>query len=185
MKPASLRAVAPSSTLLSFLKAQSDSRAFSFCAARSSRLDQSPNFQHASISYAPRRSQSTLSANSPNLSCPATAAPPRPTITPQIAPIQPLCFQRGFGASSKASLWNFLRFKTAKKDDCLTYPRAQSPLPTFLDESDVLRRRLRASNEMRLRCTEFDENGNVTVVNGEFKKTELIQRVSTYHSGSR
>ena len=30
---------------------------------------------------------------------------------------------------------------------------------------------------MKLRCTEFDENGNVTVVDGEFKKSELIAKV--------
>lgn len=36
----------------------------------------------------------------------------------------------------------------------------------------------KASNELRLRCTEFDMNGNVTLMNGEFKKSELIARVS-------
>jgi magnesium transporter len=36
----------------------------------------------------------------------------------------------------------------------------------------------KAPNELRLRCTEFDENGNVTLVNGEFKKSELIAKVS-------
>lgn len=36
----------------------------------------------------------------------------------------------------------------------------------------------KASNELRLRCTEFDNNGNVTLVNGEFKKSELIAKVS-------
>jgi len=36
----------------------------------------------------------------------------------------------------------------------------------------------KASNELKLRCTEFDENGNVTLVNGEFKKSELIAKVS-------
>jgi len=30
---------------------------------------------------------------------------------------------------------------------------------------------------LTLRCTEFDVDGNVTVVNGEFKKSELIQKV--------
>ncbi|KAI9880754.1 MAG: magnesium ion transporter [Pleopsidium flavum] len=34
----------------------------------------------------------------------------------------------------------------------------------------------KASNELKLRCTEFDENGNVTLVNGEFKKSELIAK---------
>jgi magnesium transporter len=36
---------------------------------------------------------------------------------------------------------------------------------------------VKASSEPRLRCTEFDENGNVTLVNGEFKKSELIAKV--------
>lgn len=35
----------------------------------------------------------------------------------------------------------------------------------------------RASNELRIRCTEFDNNGNVTLVNGEFRKLELIAKV--------
>ncbi|KAL2007596.1 hypothetical protein VTN00DRAFT_9034 [Thermoascus crustaceus] len=34
----------------------------------------------------------------------------------------------------------------------------------------------KAPNELRLRCTEFDGNGNVTLVNGEFKKSELIAK---------
>lgn len=36
---------------------------------------------------------------------------------------------------------------------------------------------VKAANEPKLRCTEFDENGNVVLVNGEFKKTELIAKV--------
>lgn len=35
-----------------------------------------------------------------------------------------------------------------------------------------------AALEPRLRCTEVDENGNAILVDGEFKKTELIARVS-------
>jgi magnesium transporter len=35
---------------------------------------------------------------------------------------------------------------------------------------------MKAANEPRLRCTEFDGNGNVTLVNGEFKKSELIAK---------
>lgn len=37
----------------------------------------------------------------------------------------------------------------------------------------------KASNELRLRCTEFDNNGNVTLVNGEFRKSELIAKVGS------
>lgn len=35
----------------------------------------------------------------------------------------------------------------------------------------------KAANELRLRCTEINEVGNVTLVNGEFKKSELIAKV--------
>lgn len=36
---------------------------------------------------------------------------------------------------------------------------------------------VKAASEPRLRCTELDENGNVVLVNGEFKKSELIAKV--------
>lgn len=35
----------------------------------------------------------------------------------------------------------------------------------------------KASNELRIRCTEFDLNGDVTLINGEFRKLELIAKV--------
>lgn len=37
----------------------------------------------------------------------------------------------------------------------------------------------KAALEPRLRCTEVDENGKVILVDGEFKKTELIAKVSS------
>jgi magnesium transporter len=55
--------------------------------------------------------------------------------------------------------------------------RQLPPLASFLDASTPRQRVLKAANEPRLRCTEFDENGNVTLVNGEFKKSELIAKV--------
>ncbi|KAF2155699.1 cora-domain-containing protein [Myriangium duriaei CBS 260.36] len=52
-----------------------------------------------------------------------------------------------------------------------------SPLSDFLDDTSSLGSRLsKPSSDLRLRCTEFDECGNVTLVNGEFKKSELIQK---------
>lgn len=50
------------------------------------------------------------------------------------------------------------------------------PLASFLDDNQSPGRILKPSNELRLRCTEFDENGNVTLVNSEFKKSELIAK---------
>lgn len=35
----------------------------------------------------------------------------------------------------------------------------------------------KAALEPRLRCTEVDENGEVILVDGEFKKSELIAKV--------
>ena len=54
------------------------------------------------------------------------------------------------------------------------------PLPGFLDDSTagLGGRIIKPSNELKLRCTEFDEHGNVTLVNGEFRKSELIQKYS-------
>jgi len=55
------------------------------------------------------------------------------------------------------------------------------PLPSFLGDSGgtTLGRTVgKAPNELKLRCTEFDEHGNVTLVSGEFKKSELIAKAS-------
>lgn len=54
------------------------------------------------------------------------------------------------------------------------------PLTGFLDDSNsgLGGRIIKPSNELKLRCTEFDENGNVTLVNGEFRKSELIAKYS-------
>jgi magnesium transporter len=46
------------------------------------------------------------------------------------------------------------------------------------DNAGLGGRIIKPSNELKLRCTEFDENGNVTLVNGEFRKSELIQKYS-------
>lgn len=39
-----------------------------------------------------------------------------------------------------------------------------------------LGRLARTANELKMRCTELDEHGNVTLVSGEYKKTELIAK---------
>ncbi|KAI4122753.1 MAG: hypothetical protein LQ347_006399 [Umbilicaria vellea] len=73
-------------------------------------------------------------------------------------------------------LWGFNRRKAA---DALR-PNDLPSFPGFLgdDAETTLGRSVsgKGSNELKLRCTEFDENGNVTLVNGEFKKAELIAK---------
>lgn len=75
-----------------------------------------------------------------------------------------------------ARLW---RLKGRKPGTTLK-PNDLPPLPSFLEdagETTLGRSAGKASNELKLRCTEFDENGKVTLVNGEFKKAELIAKV--------
>ena len=58
------------------------------------------------------------------------------------------------------------------------------PLPSFLDGfggANIARNKTgKAGNELKLRCTEFDINGNVTLMDGEFKKSELIAKVRSF-----
>ncbi|KAL8740351.1 MAG: hypothetical protein Q9190_006937 [Brigantiaea leucoxantha] len=55
------------------------------------------------------------------------------------------------------------------------------PSHNFFDErggtSLARNKASKAANELRLRCTEINENGDVTLVHGEFKKAELIAKV--------
>ena len=62
----------------------------------------------------------------------------------------------------------------------LNEPDRHDDLPSlggFLDDGAGFGRILKPSTDLRLRCTELDEKGNVTLVSGEFKKSELIQKV--------
>jgi magnesium transporter len=57
----------------------------------------------------------------------------------------------------------------------------QHPLSGLADDAASapfnLGRVTRPANELKMRCTELDENGSVTMVSGEFKKSELIAKV--------
>ena len=58
------------------------------------------------------------------------------------------------------------------------------PLAGFLGDNGggpLGRSKGKASNDLKLRCTEFDENGNVTFLDGEIKKAELIAKVCMPH----
>nr|POE59093.1 mitochondrial inner membrane magnesium transporter mrs2 [Quercus suber] len=87
---------------------------------------------------------------------------------------------RAFQTTSICSkpFWRHLRPPSQPKrrlqQDDLPY------LHGFLDDG-LGGRIIKPSNELRLRCTEFDENGNVTLVNGEFRKSELIAKVHLPH----
>ena len=74
------------------------------------------------------------------------------------------------------SLWDW-KFKDKKKSNPLQ-PDDLPPLASFLGDPSSFERFLKPSNELILKCTELDENGRVTLMDGEFKKTELIAKVS-------
>lgn len=73
-------------------------------------------------------------------------------------------------------LWPLKR----QKPDSALKPNDLPPLPSFLDDAagtTLGRSKGKAANELKLRCTEINEKGEVTLVNGEFKKSELIAKV--------
>ena len=67
-----------------------------------------------------------------------------------------------------------------RRTDFAPRPNEPTPLPSLLDDvngASLGRSKASRVNELKLRCTEFNEDGKVTLVNGEFKKTELIAKV--------
>jgi magnesium transporter len=83
--------------------------------------------------------------------------------------------RRFFSTNGMKTLWHFLGLK---RNPPPTPARSHDlpPLASFMDDNQSAGRILKPTNELRLRCTEFDEFGNVTLVNGEFKKSELIAK---------
>ena len=89
---------------------------------------------------------------------------------------------RSSSTKSRPFLRRLLDFRRSKEaaDAKLDHGAGAGPLLSDEREGHLNFRRslaAKASNELRLRCTEFDSNGDVTLVNGEFKKTELIAKV--------
>jgi len=86
---------------------------------------------------------------------------------------------RTFTSTTHKMVWKLWRPKSQRKP---AVPNAghQPPLASFLEDNggpNGLGRVTRPTNELKLRCTELDEHGNVTMVSGEFKKSELIAKV--------
>lgn len=106
-----------------------------------------------------------------NLSTRAVLSPSVPT---------QLTLTRHASTKSRPLLRRLFDLKKGKTPD---YQDPNAPVPGFMDEGTEgmfnIGRSLsaKASNELRIRCTEFDINGDVTLVNGEFRKQELIAKV--------
>ncbi|KAE8150037.1 hypothetical protein BDV25DRAFT_140228 [Aspergillus avenaceus] len=87
-------------------------------------------------------------------------------------------FSRASHTKSRPLLRRLFGLRQSKAN---TEPKLHRPSgPALIDdttpEGNIRGLAAKASNELRLRCTEFDNNGNVTLVNGEFRKSELIAK---------
>ena len=87
---------------------------------------------------------------------------------------------RRYASTDSRPLLKRLWPKKRENPDSTLKPNDLPPLPSFLDDAagtTLGRSKGKAANELKLRCTEINEKGEVTLVNGEFKKSELIAKV--------
>ncbi|KAF1916934.1 hypothetical protein BDU57DRAFT_517354 [Ampelomyces quisqualis] len=83
---------------------------------------------------------------------------------------------RTFSTSRTQDIWDM--FKSRRR----RLAQINAPCPPPDDAPGVtgfgssIGRMMRPTNELKMRCTELDEHGNVTLVSGEFKKSELIAK---------
>lgn len=180
------RLSAPSASLLRFLRSQSGfSAALSACAypkrlaGRDKSFSTGPSPKLSSWArldapHGPATLDTTIFNNQhgkPN--------PTRATVSPALVPKQ-LKFSRHASTKSRPFLRRLFDLRRNKACD---YKNQGPTNPGLMDEGTEgmfnIGRSLsaKASNELRIRCTEFDINGDVTLVNGEFRKQELIAKV--------
>lgn len=88
---------------------------------------------------------------------------------------------RGFWNSATKLRWQKPWQQARPKKTAPLQPNDLPPLPRLLDDAGAasLGRIVKPTNELRMRCTEFDGDGKVTLVNGAFKKSELIAKVES------
>ena len=200
MKPVSLHSLAaPSPALLRFLKAQTEVHSTSFLSSNAPVLcHRAPHHRSyclASTSSIPRHPSLPSSAREAS---PVVASPQWPCSKSLASPVRSSCLdarnlsrspryemshhlpftypRRPFTSGAQKDFWNLWGPKKQKP----VVHRQRSDLPplaSFLDDNGGLGRVSRPTNELKLRCTEFDDSGNVTLINGEFKKSELIAKV--------
>jgi len=94
---------------------------------------------------------------------------------------------RSFSTTPSNNGWNIFNSAKMRK---LAQLQAPQPPPEETPSGSTgfgssLGRIMRPTNELKMRCTELDEHGNVTLVSGEFKKSELIAKVRMATSLSR
>ncbi|RAL11027.1 CorA family magnesium transporter [Aspergillus homomorphus CBS 101889] len=191
--PSSLPSSAPSASLLRFLRSQSESlfftanpttrgqtrppprlptlRNFTNC----SRIDPLPCHEPLQASLLPLPSFSARGRGS-GARCRASLTPPLAAPAFPVPNAQP---SRAVSTKDRPFYRRLLDWRRNKAAESNKYLRTPpSLIGDGTEPGFTLGRGLaaKATNEPRLRCTEFDSNGNVTLVNGEFKKSELIAK---------
>ena len=191
---------APSSSLLRFLRAQSEELCF-FTPSTASQISKNQGIRSApceAVQRAPngKRAISTTSRNHATVE--SSLFPldffrtPRPSNPPssnslstcRTHKLRTLHERPDFSRHGSTDSHHLLK-RLWKQKERKEKPNLKStdlpPLPSFLDDyggTNISRNKsLKAANELKLRCTEFDKDGKVTLMDGEFKKTELIAKV--------
>ncbi|KAJ6008668.1 hypothetical protein N7522_003684 [Penicillium canescens] len=169
---------APSASLLRFLHRQSGFSAAPAC-ARPKRLGRDKAFST-------ERTSKLSSWTRPTTPYPARndgATNGRSSATRPMLLSSPMPTQVTFSRLASTKSRPFLRrLFDLKRNKASEYQNQRPAGPGLIDEGTEglfnIGRSLsaKASNELRIRCTEFDINGDVTLVNGEFRKLELIAK---------
>ena len=181
---------APSATLLRFLKFQSESTSISCSGIHSSHNASSrplfhlrPDLKRLFSTYQQR--QATVEASLLNLDF-LRKGPHSDAVQPADSRRPGVVFftshdrydrSRPASTDSRSSIKQFWQGKRRKAD---WRGPDSAPSTGFLDDgagTTLGRNKGKISNELKLRCTEFNEDGKVILVNGEFKKSELIAKV--------
>ncbi|KAL4883876.1 hypothetical protein BJY04DRAFT_183429 [Aspergillus karnatakaensis] len=185
LSPSPLKPSVPSASLLRFLRAQSESaltKQPSACRHASTKFPtRSPNllpsYKTSNPALCERQPRQTRLFSNVALPSQARVAPRCHLTSPAaFEPLSKSHQSRNFSSTKARSVLRklFGRNKAAAENR----HRGPSLLDDGGDGGLGLARALaaKASNELRLRCTEFDINGNVTLMNGEFRKSELIAK---------
>lgn len=191
LSPSPLKPSIPSASLLRFLRSQSDyftANTSSSPCLRSSSSRRTAASNWLSLDPAPCRATVEASLFALRLPTNRSSRGRMSTTTePAQFPISPSLHCPGPSGARASSTKNrpLLRrlfdFKRNKAAEAAKANRNHGPalIDDGTESSFHIGRGLvsKATNELRLRCTEFDINGNVTLVNGEFRKSELIAKV--------
>jgi magnesium transporter len=171
---------APSASLLRFLHTQSGFSAAPAC-ARPKRLGRDKAFSTERTSKLSSWARPTTPYPARNDGATnGRSSATRPMLLPSPMPTQ-VTFSRLASTKSRPFLRRLFDLKRNKPSE---YQNQRPAGPGLIDEGTEglfnIGRSLsaKASNELRIRCTEFDINGDVTLVNGEFRKLELIAKVN-------